>query len=146
MESTPPLAPVYRLYSPGQVALAAFLGGPFAACWLLYRNCHRLGQARRARHCLIWGAVGTVALTVCTLFLPERFPSMALPAGYTIGLYQTAHHMHGDIVSAHRSAGGRLGSWWAVIGIALLGVLCILTLFAVQLGIVTALPESWIAR
>ena len=35
--------PLYTLYSPGQVALATFLGTPVAGCWLLARNFKKLG-------------------------------------------------------------------------------------------------------
>src|SRR5262245_14374390 len=131
--------PIQRLYSPGQIALAAFLGSPLAACWFLARNSRQLGQPKAANHYLIWGSVGTIALFVIAFFLPDRFPSKVIPIGYTIGLFQAAKHVHGTTVARHLSAGGRLGSWWLVVGTSLLIVVVVL---ALVFGIVLLLPDE----
>lgn len=110
-----------KLYSPCQIALAAFIGSPLAACWFWSRNYLRLGQASASTQCLIWGVVGTVALFTVTLFLP-RVPG-GIPAGYTVGFWYAAKGAHGAIINQHRAAGGRLGSWWAVVGISVLWLL-----------------------
>jgi len=137
METTE--SPIHKLYSPGQIALAAFLGSPLAGCWFWSRNYLRLGQSSSSTQCLIWGAVGTVALLAISFFLPERFPDQAIPIGYTFGLLQAAKHTHGSIVAQHLSAGGRLGSWWAVVGISLLFLVIVL---AILFGVILLLPDE----
>ena len=132
-------SPIHKLYSPGQIALAAFLGSPLAACWFWARNYQRLGQSSSSTQCLIWGAVGTAALLAISFFLPERFPSQAIPIGYTFGLLQAAKHTYGSVIAQHLSAGGRLGSWWAVVGISLLFLIVVL---AVLFGVVLLLPDE----
>ena len=114
METTEP--PTQTLYSPGQIMLAAFLGSPFAACWFFAHNYRQLGHPKSATQCVVWSGVGTVVLLVIAFFLPENFPYAAIPIGYTIGLRQAAKQIHGRIVARHLSSGGRLGSWWAVVG------------------------------
>jgi hypothetical protein len=137
METTE--TPIHKLYSPGQIALAAFLGSPLAACWFWSRNYQRLGQPSSSTQCLIWGTVGTIALLAISFFLPERFPNQVIPMGYTFGLLQAARQVHGSIVTKHLSAGGRLGSWWAVVGISLLILVFVL---AALFGIILLLPEE----
>jgi hypothetical protein len=137
METTE--SPTHSLYSPGQIALASFLGAPIAACWFFAHNYRRLGQPRSAVHCLVWGAVGTVVLFIIAFYLPEHFPSQVIPIGYTVGLLQVAKQTHGVAVADHLSAGGRLGSWWAVVGISLLFLVVIL---GVIFGVVLLLPDE----
>ncbi len=134
--TTPTDPPAYSLYSPGQIALASFLGAPLAACWFWSRNDLRLGQPDRARQCLIWGVVGTVAVFLVAAFLPDRFPNLVLPIGYTVGLYHAAKQRHGAIVTQHLDAGGSLGSWWEVVG---LGLLSLVLLLVVLFGVVFAI-------
>jgi len=108
-----------RLYSPMQIATAAFLGSPIAACWFFASNFRQLSQPGNARLCLFLGSVGTVVLFVVSAFLPARFPQMVIPLGYTIALREAAKQIHGSTVTQHLSTGGRLGSWWSVVGISL---------------------------
>jgi len=137
MESTD--LPVHKLYSPGQIALAALLGSPLAACWFWSRNYRQLDQPRSANQCLIWGIAGTAVLLTVSFFLPEHFPNSAIPIGYTMGLRQAAKQIHGDTITQHISAGGRLGSWWAVVGVS---IGCLLLVLAVIFGVVLLLPDA----
>jgi len=131
------------LYSPGQIALAAFLGSPLAACWFWSRNYRVLGQFRAATQCLVWGSVGTAALVAISFVLPESFPGLAIPVGYTVGFRQAAKLVHGGTVAQHLSAGGRLGSWWAVAGVSLGWLLLLLAvLFVAIFGVMLVLPDK----
>jgi hypothetical protein len=134
METTEP--PIQKLYSPGQIALAAVLGSPLAACWFFACNFRELGQPKTAKHYLIWGGIGTAVLLVIAFFLPDRFPNSILPIAYTAGLFQAAKQLHGTTVARHISAGGRLGSWWSVVGISLL---CLILVVVALIGIVLLL-------
>ncbi|QIF03719.1 hypothetical protein [Roseimicrobium sp. ORNL1] len=133
--SLPASAPTdQKLYSPGQIALAAFIGAPLAACWFWSRNYLQLGNKAASTQCLIWGVVSTVVLFTVTWFLPDNFPGSGIPIGYTIGFFMAVKGAHGPIIDQHLAGGGRLGSWGAVIGISLLFFAGIL---AVALGVVT---------
>jgi hypothetical protein len=120
------------LFSPKQIATAAFLGAPIAACWFLSRNYRALDQGRSAVQSLLWGVLGTAALLGISFFLPDNFPNQALPLGYTFGLYQFAKRMQGETVAEHVATGGRLGSWWKVVGVSLVFlVLIVIAIFGV---------------
>lgn len=121
-----------RLYSPGQIALAAIIGSPIAACWYFARNYRALGKSESAKHCLVWGSVGTVVLFaiifILSFIVHLQLPNQVIPIGYTLGLREAAKRIHGGTVAQHISAGGRLGSWWSVAGVSLLfmvGVLAV---------------------
>lgn len=124
----PPVATATRLYSPGQIALAAFLGSPLAGFWFFATNYRELGNRRAANQCLIWGTIGTLALFAIPFALPEAFPKSVIPAAYTVTFAQTARQIHGAALHEHQAGGGRLGSWWMVVGVS---VLCL----AVALGL-----------
>jgi hypothetical protein len=122
-----------KLYSPGQIALAAFIGSPLAACWFWSRNYLRLGQPGSSTKCLVWGAVGTVVVFTLGFFLPDNVPGTGIAIGYTIGFLMAARGAHESIINQHLAKGGRLGSWWAVVGIS---VLCVLGILALALAVI----------
>ena len=121
------------LFSPTQIATAAFLGAPIAACWFLSRNYRALDQGRSAAQSLLWGVLGTAALLGISFFLPDNFPNQALPLGYTFGLYHVAKQLQGTTVAEHIATGGRLGSWWNVVGVSLV---CLVLLVVAIFGAV----------
>lgn len=62
---------------------------------------------------------------------------MVIPIGYTIALREAAKKIHGSIVAQHIFTGGRLGSWWSVVGISLLFLVGILTVLFVGCSLFT---------
>jgi hypothetical protein len=117
-----------RLYSPALMTVATFLGAPVAGCILLAHNYRVLGKQSAARHWLIWGSIGTALLLVVAYFLPDKFPHMALPIGYTVGMHQAVKQVHGAEYAAHIAAGGAKGSVWAAVGV---GLACFCTILGV---------------
>lgn len=137
-----------RLYSPGQIALAAFIGSPIAACWFFGRNYRELGKPESTKQWLVWGSVGTVALFavifILSFIVRINLPNQVIPIGYTFGLREAAKRIHGSTVTEHLSAGGRLGSWWFVVGLSLLFLIAVA---AVWFGVCLALlPQLQISR
>jgi len=119
-----------RLYSPRQIYVAAFLGSPVAACWCISRNCRELGDSGSAKKWVIWGCGGSFILLALLCMLPfaQRLPHLIIPIAYSLTFYGVASRIHGDAVTQHIAAGGRLVSWWFVIGISSLFVICIFAL------------------
>ena len=114
------------LYSPRQIFTASFLGGPIAAAWLIHRNFMTLGQARRGLRTLWLGLAATLTVLIASFYLPKRFPTAALPIAYSFAIYQYALFVFKAAYTEHRTAGGRIGSWWSVGGVSLLAVLIVL--------------------
>ena len=74
-----------KLYSPKQVGISSFVGGPFAAVFVLWKNFHALGNRSGATHTLMIGSLFTVVMFLVLPFLPEKFPSYAIPLAYSLG-------------------------------------------------------------
>jgi hypothetical protein len=81
----PPTRPT--LYTPGQVALASFLGSPIAGALLIAGNFRRLGRPDRSWLAVLLGLLATVAILALAFVLPEKFPNSVLPAAYTGALW-----------------------------------------------------------
>jgi hypothetical protein len=129
-----------KLYSPGQVAWASFLGTPVAGCVLLAINFQRFGQITAANLALVTGFIGTIVVFAIAFVLPDNFPNLVLPLAYTFGMYQGAKQWQGETYQHRLANGDRKASGWAATGISIVCLICItLVLFAVLL----AAPDSW---
>jgi hypothetical protein len=132
-------APTSRLYSPGQVAFAAFLGGPFAGAWFIAANQRALGRGQRATTALVLGGVATALLIGLAVILPEDVPTLVFTLGVCGAAAAIAHQMFGADLQRHKDAGGELGSWGRVVGFGLLwGVAVAAVAVGVVVGLVAA--------
>ncbi|MGH7291097.1 MAG: hypothetical protein ACREJT_07810 [Myxococcota bacterium] len=127
------------MYSPAQVAGAAFWGAPFAACWLLAENYVVLGNHRARTTALTFGVLSTVAVVALGFLLSEKFPRFILPAGYTLVFYQVASGFQGAQFNAHMAAGHEKQSNWRVVGVS---VISLLVLMVALLALALALPAG----
>ena len=78
------------IYSPGQVAAGAFIGGPVGLIYFLRENFVTLGNVQQARQSLIWGVVLIVALLVILPWLPDKFPGITFSIAYVVAGQQVA--------------------------------------------------------
>ena len=93
------------------------LGAPVAGCILLAHNFRAIGKPSAARQWLIWGTLGTALLIVVAFFLPEKFPHMALPIGYTMGMRQAVKQVHGPEYAQHIALGAAKAPAWKAVGV-----------------------------
>jgi len=107
------------LYSPLQVAWGSFIGSPFAGCWFISRNYRHLGDQRKASQFLIWGFILSIVLLVATLFLPESFPTLGVPIGYSVALYFITSRLFAQLPSGYEGVIEQASNW-RVAGISLL--------------------------
>ena len=130
-----------KLYSPGQMAWATFLGAPVAGCLLLAFNNWRLGNQSSARVAVAFGVVSTILLLVLAFVLPEKFPNKVIPAVYTIGMFHAAKSLQGNAFESHVARGGATASTWKATGV---GVMCLVGVLVVIFAAFMILPEQWI--
>ena len=133
-----------KVYTPAQVALAAFVGGPLPACWLAALNASQLRQPAQRAVWLIVGVAGTALIFYVGLFLlPDRVPHFMLPLAYTIALRESVRNIQGNDLTDLRAAGAKKGSWAMVIGIALAGLVLMLGIVAFMIyKFPAALPKG----
>jgi hypothetical protein len=131
------------LYSPRQLAIAAFLGSPLAAAWFAAANFKALAQPIKARQTLYWGVGLLVVVTIVSFLLPDGVPNSVLPIAYSIGVYTAAKQRFEETVRLHLAAGGKLGSWWRVVGVSLLvSLVLVVVLVAVVFAVASTQPSS----
>jgi hypothetical protein len=126
------------LYSPRQIALAAFLGSPLAAGWFFRRNFLTLADERRATRSLWMGVGITVVLAAVAFVLPTHFPNEILPVLYTAAIHQYASGVFDASFKKYIGEGGPKGSWWAVVGVS---VGALLFLFGALIVLALAVPS-----
>ncbi|MBA2543110.1 MAG: hypothetical protein H0V17_25945 [Deltaproteobacteria bacterium] len=114
--------PLYDLYSPGQMALATFIGTPVAGCWLLSRNAKKLGSST-GWLMLLMGVVWTAML--CAFAVIDKLPGVLSLASIP-AIVLVARAVQGRELDRHTSLGGRKTSWGYVIaaGVTCLAILC----------------------
>jgi hypothetical protein len=114
--------PPIRMYSPTQVACGT-LGGPIGLIHFLHANFVALGQARRARLTLVYGALGLLGLLILLPILPDKFPSSPFTIAYILIARQVAENMQMTKAAIAASPHHTFHSGWRVFG---LGMLCLL--------------------
>ena len=130
------------LYSPRQIALAAFLGTPIAAAWFIRVNHFGFGDEQAARRSIWVGLAATIGVFALAFVLPDRFPDALLPALYTAAIHWYASAVFGPRFDKHISDGGPRGSWWFVVGVSLITVLAVLgAAIGVLFALMWAMPS-----
>lgn len=113
---------VQRLYTPKQVYAGAFLGGPLAAAYFLWKNFKTLGNSGAAKWTIRYG------LGFCSLFLllcpwfPERTPNYILPIAYSWLAYHLVVKHQRTKEQIQETPGFGFHSNWRVTGIALVAL------------------------
>jgi hypothetical protein len=117
--------PGYKLHSPGDAALATFLGSPLAGCIVLAINYFKLGRSLAGWQAILLGLLASIALVTLGVKMPAHSPGFLVAVVSLIATYGLAKALQGSIYENHLSEGGEKASGWiaAGIGIACLGVL-----------------------
>ncbi len=121
--------PSYKLYSPGQVALAAFLGGPVGAFFILTLNYFRLGKRLAASITLLACLLTTASLVTISIALPDSTPVLLISVPLLLVMWLAARLLQGKAYETHRHNHGQPASSWAAAGLGLLGALIYLGIF-----------------
>src|SRR5260221_5084868 len=108
-----------KLYSPLQVALASFGGGPFAVVYVLKKNFDALGKKVASRQTLIYGAIFNVFMLGAPLLpIPAKLPNYIIPIVYSVAarLFAEKHQMTKRAI--RDSADYSFQSAWKVLGVS----------------------------
>jgi hypothetical protein len=110
------IIPMYPLYSPGQLSLAAFLGGPIGAAWLLAINYRRLGQRRHAVLAVVVAALAVIGLAAIGMMSTE-VPRIGI--GVLVATILICRALQGEAFRSHVARQGRVASTWRALGVGL---------------------------
>jgi len=108
-----------KIYSPKQIYISAFLGGPFAMVFVLKKNFDALGSKTGSKKTIIWGVIFNLLLFSLLPFLPEKFPNLILPIAYSVAAMQIAekYQMSKKAISDSQQYGFQ--SNWNVFGMSI---------------------------
>jgi hypothetical protein len=112
---------MYTMYSPGQVGLATFLGGPLGGGWLLALNFKRLGRPAQA-WITIAAVVAALALLVAFAVTASNKGPMGLGLASIFIMRMIAQSLQGNDYQQHLAHEGRKASSWHAAGFGLLGL------------------------
>jgi hypothetical protein len=74
---------IKEFYSPKQIYIGTFVGGPLAGAYYLGENFKRYDKASLNTLCKILGVVFTVLVFMVSYQLPENFPNTIIPIFYS---------------------------------------------------------------
>ncbi len=111
------------LFTPLQVGIGTFMGGPLAAAYYLMSNFDVLNQQKEARYSLLIGILFTMAILGILPILPERFPDYILPISYA---FAAAHIVKIKQLSKNKIAKSKkyqFRSNWKAVLVSFLGLI-----------------------
>lgn len=116
------------IYSPYQVFVGAFLGGPIAAVYLVWKNFEALGKESLARQTVLWGSVLVLAILAILPFLPEKLPSYVLPAIFGGVAMSIASQFQLKKQAIRESNEYGFASFWSVTAVVVLSLIAMFVL------------------
>lgn len=123
-------API-RMYSPRQIAVSGFLGGPIALLFFLTANFQALRRDTAARKTLWIGGALSLLVIFGMPFVPDSVPNTPISLGYLlVGLYVAGRYQMSKRAIADSPAHA-FHSNWRVVG---LGLVCLLVTVVLLIG------------
>ncbi len=110
------------IYSPRQIQVATFLGGPFAAAYFLKTSFESINKQALASKSFILSLIGSVIIIGILPFLPEKMPNNVIPLLYLIPVVVLLKKHYFTKEEILESEDYQIESSWKVFGISLVSV------------------------
>ena len=125
-----------RMFSPNQALGAAFLGGPFAATYVIRANYEAMGNTRAALRTLLIGGALSLLLIGTLPFIPSGVPNQVLPLAYSFTTRYVVQSFQMSKTKIASTEGVTFQPNGRVVAIGLVGLVAFLVLaLAVVLGV-----------
>lgn len=125
-----------KFYSPNQILLGTFWGGPVAATYFLRSNYLALGKNTEAQKTLVLGTAFVLILIVISPMIPEQFPASPIIVMYSALARYIAVSSQLGKSEISESNNYRFASNWAIFGLGILTMATYLVLaIAIALGL-----------
>ena len=113
-----------KIYKIRAIQIAAFLGGPLIAGYLIAENYKALNETHKVKVTWLITAISTAVIFIIAISIPasSKFPSILLPLVYSWIAFYLAQQYQGAKIDGYIDAGGRWHSWWRIIGVSLIGL------------------------
>jgi len=123
-----------KLFSPHQVLLGAFLGGPPAAIYFIKKNFDVLENHQGVRNILLFGTIFTITILGVLFFLPEKSPNIIMPLIYSWLAYYIVEHFQLSKQKIIDSATYRFESAWKVVSVGFISLIAFSAIIIVLLS------------
>lgn len=133
-----------KLYSPMQVSLATYLGGPLSAIYFLKVNFDALGKSTFAKRVTFFGALITILLIFAIPVISSHLSSSIIPLLYLFPVMFVVHKYQMSKIDISDSKEFSFHSNWRVCGMSILWmfvylILAVLVKLALQsVGLISA--------
>jgi hypothetical protein len=108
-----------KIYSPNQVFAAAFLGGPMAMVYVLWKNFQTLEDPHGMHQILFWGSIFVVALLLFSPLLPNSWLDFVIPFAYPLAAWSLAQSFQMSKQAIADSQAYEFESPWNVIAVSI---------------------------
>jgi hypothetical protein len=108
-----------KIYSPNQVLAAAFLGGPIAMVYVLWKNFQALENPHGMQQILLWGSIFIIALMVFSPLLPNSWLDFVIPFAYPLAAWSLAESFQMTKQAIADSQDYEFQSAWNVIAVSM---------------------------
>ncbi len=128
-----------NIYSPRQIQLATFFGGPLTATYMLTKSFKDIGENKLAKQSLIISLVVSLLTLISLPFSPEKMPNNVLPLLYLVPviIVLKSHYLTKEEIVDSQSFGFK--SSWNVFGLSIVGIVVYLIL---AFGLLTVTQTS----
>lgn len=119
----PALAP--KVYVVSSIVLAAFLGGPLAAAYLMAQNFKSFDKPKQAKSTWVVTGLATMVIIVISLALSKNkdFPGYFIPVIYLFGTNMIAQSQQGADIKTHIANGLQSYPIWRGVLVGLISLI-----------------------
>jgi hypothetical protein len=108
-----------KIYSPNQVLAAAFLGGPIAMVYVLWKNFQTLENPHGMHQILFWGSIFIIVLMLFSPLLPNSWLDFVIPFAYPFAAWSLAGSFQMSKQAIADSQAYEFQSAWNVIAVSM---------------------------
>jgi hypothetical protein len=107
-----------KIFSPNQVLAVAFLGGPMAMVYVLWKNFQTLENPHGMHQILFWGSIFIIALMLFSPLLPNSWLDFVIPFAYPLAAWSLAESFQMSKQAIADSQAYEFQSAWNVIAVS----------------------------
>jgi hypothetical protein len=115
-----------KIYSPIQVLVASFLGGPMAMVYVLWKNFQTLENPHGMLQILFWGSIFIIAMMLFSPLLPNNWLAFVFPFAYPLAAWSLAESFQMSKQAIADSQTYEFQSAWNVIAVSIVFLLAII--------------------
>jgi hypothetical protein len=115
-----------KIYSPNQVLAAAFLGGPIAMVYVLWKNFQTLENPHGIQQILFWGSIFIIALMLFSPLMPNSWLNYVIPFAYPLAAWSLAESYQMTKQAIADSQAYEFQSAWNVIAVSMVFLLAMI--------------------